>query len=186
MTPPRRMICSWFTPLDAVMQVKIKAFTEQCNYYDLSNTQLQQSVQDKPLRSWLGTSGHLARALLLCWWQWACFIRELGSLMIVRFSSTKDLWAKAVHENIFRTGWQHLEWAWPTVVECLQVVISCTHFEFSSCWLECSQAQRQADKPLNPQSCLLAFRYSFATSMLMCQHFVPMLSCFCSERLHTQ
>lgn len=96
-TPPRRMICSWFTPLDAVMQVKIKDFTEQCNYYDLSNTELQQSVQDKPLRSWLGTSGHPARALLLCWWQWACFIRELGSLMIVRFSSTKDLWAKAVH-----------------------------------------------------------------------------------------
>lgn len=78
------------------MQVKIKAFTEQCNYDDLSNTQfvLQQSVQDKSLRSWLGTSGHVARTLLLRWWKWACFIRELGSLMIARFSSTKDLWAK--------------------------------------------------------------------------------------------
>lgn len=55
----RRRICSWFAPLDAsATYVKIKAFTEQRNYY-LSNIQLvlSQNVQDKPLSTCLGSSG---------------------------------------------------------------------------------------------------------------------------------
>lgn len=124
--------------------------------------------------------------------------RALGSLMIVRFSSTKDPWAKGSLSKIriFRTastfcsldGSALNESLWLTVAECLQAVHSCyMHFEFSSQLLEYNQSQRQAEELLNSLSpSLLAFRYCRSQQVCSCISacIVPVLNCFCSERLH--